>query len=257
MQTSTYPRASEHSDNRDMRHLSHRSAIACKLGTAIVLLLHSLFGCTWAHGGCNNHRSPIAVGSQAHSSCQHTTAVAPQEAQLTHPVCEHQHDDHPTSHSDRVDRGSCGDHATPLTVNALAKKHARRLLGEPEKMQPLGIRQVIASSLGCSESPSLSTALIHGHFQQTWQSRSCTTAPAGQPCSDHSDPCCSTLHCSFLTVTAETLSIDLGSLFPQAQMAFAIPVQKVPTTVLFSRPGELMCVGSPQPHCALLCVWQV
>ena len=93
MQTSTYPRASELSDNKVMRHLSHRSVIACKLGTAIALLLHSMFGCTWAHGCGNNHRSPITVGSQAHSSCQHAKAVAPQEAQVTHPACEQQHDD--------------------------------------------------------------------------------------------------------------------------------------------------------------------
>lgn len=257
MQTSTYPRASELSDNKVMRHLSHRSVIACKLGTAIALLLHSMFGCTWAHGCGNNHRSPITVGSQAHSSCQHAKAVAPQEAQVTHPACEQQHDDHQTPHSDRVDRGSCGDHATLLTVKALTKKQAQRLPGKSEKTQPLGIKKVIASSLGSAESPNLSAAFIQGHFQPTWQSRPCTTGPAGQPCSDHTDPCCSVLHCSFLTITAETLSIDLGSLFPQAQMAFAVPVQKAPSKVLFSRPSELGRVGSPLPHCALLCVWQV
>lgn len=257
MQTSTYPRGSEHSDNIAMRHLTHRSAIACKLGTAIVLLLHSMFGCTWAHGCCSNHRPASTVGSQAHSSCQHARTAAPQKTQVNHPACEHQHDDHQTPRSDRVEHESCDDHARPSAVNALTKQNAQRLPGRTRSMQPSGISHSVVSHLVRDEFPNFPAAFIQGRFQETWQANPCTTAPLRQPCSDHSDPCCSSLHCSFLTETAETLSIELGSLFPQAQVPFALSVQKTGNTAFISRPRELMCVPSQQPHCALLCVWQV
>ena len=240
-----------------MHLLGHRSAIACKLGTAIVLLLHSVYGCTGAHGCCSNHWQASTAGSQAHPTCQHARVPAQREAPNKHPGCGHQHDDHQSRRVDRVEHGSCGDHATPPVVDALAKQNAQRLPEKPEKMQPCGVSHSMASPIGNDEFSSLSAVFIQGRFQKTRQATPFTTAPLREPCSDHSDPCCSTLHCSFLTVTAETLSIDLGSLFPQPQMAFAVSGQRGLSTVLTSPPSESMCVDTPQPRCAFLCVWQV
>jgi len=118
---------SKRSDNKNMFSPQSRTAIACKLATAMTLLLHSMLGCGLVHGCCVEHDvlHPCPVASNP--SCDHHATEACHEASA-----ESTPDAAQASHGCQAARNpeSCG-HGDPLAGVRSATSPERSSVAQP------------------------------------------------------------------------------------------------------------------------------
>jgi hypothetical protein len=244
IQTSTCSTDSKRSDNRDMLNPHSRSAIACKLGTAIILLLHSLLGCSWTHACCDWQHMHSVHDSESHSGCHHVESSHRANSTAVSDACQHEPNEHQPQQV-------CSESKPCIEADP------HHLAKELKTGIPSGVRRAIDHSPSSSPTvahltislPTVTPAMRHLHQHKC--------VPPHEPCPDHSSTCCTTLHCSFIAATVKSSIIDLGSLFPETRTFFSRSEQSSSFAATMWPQNDFRLCQEARFRCALLCSWQV
>jgi hypothetical protein len=232
-----------------MVHPRSRTAIACKLGTAIVLLVHSIFGCSLAHGCCMGHASHGPSLAKSHSgsrsSCQHSKNIQQPKQSAVPASCEHEHNSHQPVDNDY----SQPEEDASADESKFTETLPRGLQSDSKRLCDAALAFDLATQLSSKttqqeSSPSCQT-----------QERSCD--PLQRPSSHHTPVCCTTLFCSFITATAKSSIIDIGRLFPVVHSTISPSLHSKPLAATQLRLTTSGSALTSRFLCVIQCSWQV
>ena len=249
IESSTCSSDSKFSDNEDMFHPRSRTAIACKLGTAIVLLVHSIFGCSLAHGCCIGHASQGPSLAKFHSgsrfSCQHSKNSQQPKQSAVPASCEHEHNSHQPVDNDY----SQPEEDVSADESKFTESLRRGLQSGTQRLCDAALASDSATQLGSKttqqgRSPSCQTP-----------ARSCD--PLQRPSSHHTPVCCTTLNCSFITATTKSSIIEIGRLFPVVRSTISPSLHSKPLAATLLPLTTSSSALTSKFLCVTQCSWQV
>ena len=206
-----------------MSSQSH-TAIACKLATAMTLLVHSMFGCGLVHGCCVDHNLLHQCPVASNTSCNHHETDACHEA--------------PGASTPTAAEAS---HDRAVARNAVARNH--ETCGHSDHQS--GVRSTKPSKVEVhAASP-----------QRSGPDQTCCSSPA--PCSQETPACCSILHCSFMEANAKTSGIEFRRLFLNEYFAPRTLPDRKPQSMDKPNQKTRHSYVDGTSLCTLQCSWQI
>ena len=207
-----------------MWSLQSRTAIACKLSTAMTLLVHSMFGCGLMHACCSDHNliQQCPVGSK--TSCSHHKIAPNNQGTRASKLTATK----PTATKPSHHRGTASSHA--------GCQH-----GDHQSDQ----RSAAPTEIKCD-------ALSPEVFMP---GQTCCGSPA--PCSQQTPGCCSKLHCSFIATSAKESGTELRRLFPAERFAQCQLLCGEPQVSDIANQHKIHSSMDAGSLCAMHCSWQI